>query len=209
MSAGRPTQTELIYSYYRERAGEAVPHAEAVDWAVREWSKRTGGVFRDPDRAIRKLHQEGKLIKDGKGLYRYERGLDGGRALRPFTAGQKQEIFARDGYRCVICGAGPANGFELHADHVKPIDRGGESTLENGQTLCSLHNMRKKNLGQTETGKKMFIRLYQAAQASGDDELCAFIRDVLLTYEAHGINSHIVWRSPQRSGRPEHAGPSR
>jgi len=202
VSAGKPTQAELIYSYYRARPGVAVPHAEVVDWAVREWNERTGGVFRDPDRAIRKLYQERKLIKERKGVYRYEHGLDDGAALRPFTAGQKEEIFARDGYRCVICGAGRQDGFELHADHVKPIDRGGESTVENGQTLCSMHNMRKKNLGQTETGKKMFIHLYQAAQASDDDELCAFIRDVLLTYEEHGINSHIVWRDPQAGDAP-------
>ena len=193
MTDKRPTQTELIYSYYRRHPGRTIRHAEVVDWATAEWESLTGDKFRDPDRSIRKLHQEGRLIKDGKGRYRYEPGLEEGRELIPFSTAEKQTIFERDGYRCVICGAGPNEGYELHADHVKPVDRGGESTIENGQTLCSKHNMRKKNLGQTETGKKMFIRLLASAESSGDDELAEFIRDVLRTYEAHGINSHIVW----------------
>ena len=190
----RPSQQELIHSYYRRHPGRTIPHAEVVDWAVQEWLSLTGKVFRDPDRAIRKLHQEGRLIKDGKGLYRYEPGLKTGRKLIPFSNAEKEAIFTRDGYRCVICGAGQNEGYELHADHVKPVDRGGESTVENGQTLCSMHNMRKKNLGQTETGKKMFIHLLEAAQASGDDDLAAFLVDVLRTYDTHGINSHITWR---------------
>lgn len=190
----RPSQQELIHSYYRRHPSRTIPHAEVVDWAVQEWLSLTGRVFRDPDRAIRKLHQEGRLIKDGKGLYRYEPGLETGRKLIPFSNAEKEAIFARDGYRCVICGAGENEGYELHADHVKPVDRGGESTVENGQTLCSMHNMRKKNLGQTETGKKMFISLLRAARSSGDDELEAFVVEVLRTYDAHGINSHITWR---------------
>ncbi|GMV77255.1 MAG: hypothetical protein AMXMBFR79_03900 [Chitinophagaceae bacterium] len=34
--------------------------------------KRIGEVFRDPDRGIRKLAQQGQLIKVGKGIYRYD-----------------------------------------------------------------------------------------------------------------------------------------
>ena len=194
MTDKRPTQKEFIYSYYRKRPGQTIMHAEVVDWATAAYLEKYKEPIRDPDRMIRLLRQEGRLIKDGKGRYRYEPGLEDGRELTPFSAAQKQAIFERDGYRCVICGAGSNEGHELHADHVKPVDRGGESTIENGQTLCETHNNRKKNLGQTETGKLMFIRLLEAARSSGDHELAAFLVDVLRTYEAHGINSHIVWR---------------
>ena len=55
-----------------------------------------------------------------------------------------------------------------------------------------MHNMRKENLGHTETGRNMFIRIDAAAEASGDHAICEFIRDVLRTYDGHGINSHIT-----------------
>ena len=188
------SQKELIFSYYRERPHQTIQHADVVDWATAEWKRLTGKELRDPDRAIRNLYQEGKLQKLSKGVYRYDPDLAVTRMLEDFSQVAKREILRRDGYKCVICGASPSEGVELHVDHIKPKDKGGRATIDNGQTLCSMHNMRKKNLGQTETGKKMFIRLYEVARNTGDRQLCEFIRDVLRTYERHGINGHIVWR---------------
>lgn len=100
----------------------------------------------------------------------------------------------RDGYKCVICGRGYREGVELHVDHIKPKYLGGKSTIENGQTLCAQHNFIKKTLKQTETGKKMFIRLYELAKSEGNEELRKFCADVLETYEKYNINSHIIWK---------------
>jgi hypothetical protein len=57
-----------------------------------------------------------------------------------------------------------------------------------------MHNFRKKNYGQTETGKKMFIRLYDEAKSVGDKEVMKFCEDVLKVYERDNINGHIVWK---------------
>lgn len=103
-------------------------------------------------------------------------------------------ILERDGYKCVICGRGTKDGVELQVDHIKPKYLGGQSTIENGQTLCAQHNFIKKTLKQTETGKKMFIRLYELAKKEKNQELLKFCIDILKTYEEHKINSHIVWK---------------
>jgi len=190
------SQSGLILSYYRARPGRAIQHAEIVDWATAMWEKQTGRKLRDPDRAIRKLHEIGQLVKIRDGVYMYDPHLVRSIKLDEFSETLKEAIKKRDGYRCVICGVSGDAGNKLHVDHIKPKDKGGKATLENGQTLCSMHNMRKKNLGQTETGKKMFIRLYDAAAQSGDDALCEFIEDVLSVYEVHSINSHIRWKKP-------------
>ena len=49
-------------------------------------------------------------------------------------------------------------------------------------------------LNQTETGKKMFIRLYELAKSEKNEELMKFCADILNTYEKHNINGHIVWK---------------
>lgn len=67
-----PTQADLIKQYFERNPNRDIPHPEIVDWAVAEYKRLTGEVFRDPDRAIRKLHQEGFLIKVRKGVYRYD-----------------------------------------------------------------------------------------------------------------------------------------
>lgn len=186
-------QKDLIVEFFRKNPNRDIKHPEVVDWVVSAYKKRTGNVFRDPDRAIRHLAQSGFLIKIAKGVYRYNPKKIKQRELYDFTAAQKKAILERDGYKCVVCGRGIKDGVELHVDHIKPKDRGGEATIENGQVLCGQHNYQKKMLNQTETGKKMFIRLYDLAKAEKNEELMKFCVDVLETYEKHNINGHIVW----------------
>ena len=66
------TQAQIILEYFMAHPKRDIPHAEVVDWAVAEYKKRTGEVFRDPDRQVRKFAQEGKLIKVAKGVYKYD-----------------------------------------------------------------------------------------------------------------------------------------
>ena len=186
-------QAEIILEYFKKNPHKDIPHFEIVDWVVAEYKKRTNKVFRDPDRQIRKFHQEGFLIKVKKGVYRYEPNFVSQRKLEDFSSGQKKLILERDGYRCVICGKGKKEGEELHIDHIKPKDKGGKAIIENGQTLCATHNFRKKNYKQTETAKKMFIHLHKLAKATDDKKVKNFCGDILKVFEMHDINGHIKW----------------
>lgn len=57
-------------------------------------------------------------------------------------------VLQRDRFTCCSCGASPAIslGVELHIDHIKPWSKGGETVLENLQTLCSVCNLGKSNV---------------------------------------------------------------
>jgi predicted restriction endonuclease len=188
------SQNELIKKFFIKHKNRDIKHAEVVDWLTSEYKKITGKVFRDPDRGIRKLYQEGFLIKVRKGVYKYDSKVATKKEFDTFTHKQKDEILKRDGYKCVICGKGINDGCELQIDHIRPRDKGGNSTIENGQTLCSQHNFLKKNLNETETGKKMYIRLYELAKKENNEELVRFTTDILKVYDKHGINGHIVWK---------------
>ncbi len=188
------SQSDLIMEYFKKHPKKEIKHPEIVDWAVDEWKKRMGEVFRDPDRAIRKLSQQGQLIKISKGIYKYDSDFVKNRELEDFTSAQKEEIFRRDNYRCVVCGKGRADGVEIQADHIKPKELGGKAEIENGQTLCAQHNFQKKYYKQTETGKRMFIRLYELAKKNDDKELLKFCEDILEVYEKDNINGHIIWK---------------
>ena len=129
------TQEEIVMEFFKNHPQKDIHHPEIVDWVTEEYKKRAGKVFRDPDRQIRKLHQEGFLIKIGKGIYKYDPNFIKIRELEDFTAEQKKKILERDNFKCVICGKGKKDGIELQVDHIKPKDKGGKATLENGQTL--------------------------------------------------------------------------
>lgn len=54
----------------------------------------------------------------------------------------KLEVWARDGGKCVKCGATD----ELHFDHILPFAKGGTSlTAANIQLLCARHNLAKSD----------------------------------------------------------------
>ena len=57
-------------------------------------------------------------------------------------------VMQRDNYTCKQCGASPAKdpNVELHIDHIFPWSKGGDTVMENLQTLCLKCNLGKSNL---------------------------------------------------------------
>lgn len=86
-------QNDLIKQYFIQNPHRDIAHPEIVDWVTAEYERLTNEKFRDPDRAIRKLAQEGFLIKVSKGIYRYEPDAVHKRALEDFTPSQKKRFW--------------------------------------------------------------------------------------------------------------------
>lgn len=57
-------------------------------------------------------------------------------------------VMKRDNFKCKNCGRSPATdpSIILHVDHIKAWANGGETVLENLQTLCSVCNIGKSDL---------------------------------------------------------------
>jgi hypothetical protein len=57
-------------------------------------------------------------------------------------------VMRRDSFKCKNCGRSPATDptIILNVDHIKPWSKGGETVLDNLQTLCSKCNVGKSNL---------------------------------------------------------------
>lgn len=61
--------------------------------------------------------------------------------------GLRFKVLQRDMFRCRLCGKSPATdlGCKLHVDHIVPFSKGGKTTFENLQALCSDCNVGKSN----------------------------------------------------------------
>mgnify|MGYP000860775303 CR=1 FL=1 len=57
-------------------------------------------------------------------------------------------VLKRDNFKCCACGASPAKdpAVKLHVDHIIPWSKGGETVINNLQTLCSRCNLGKSDL---------------------------------------------------------------
>jgi hypothetical protein len=76
-----------------------------------------------------------------------KQGIRQGAARNPrdVPPGLRLKVYERDRFRCVYCGPSPITDLTvaLHADHIVPFVRGGQTVLENLQTLCAPCNLGK------------------------------------------------------------------
>ena len=191
MAASKKTVGDLIMEYFKAHPNQDLEHAPVVDYVIEKYSEQRGSPPRDPWRNIRNLYQKGILIQVRKGVYRYDPDYQRDVILWNFDSKTKELILKRDGYKCVVCGRGRSDGVELTIDHKKPRDKGGDSSFDNGQTLCTEHNLLKKNYSRTEAGKRYFIQLYEDAVKVDDKKMVSFCDDVFDVYDNHGIDEHI------------------
>lgn len=182
MSNAKKTVTEYIIEFFKKHPNEEIEHDKVVDYVFKFIPKA-----RDPWRAIRKLYQEGYLIQVKKGVYKRIPGYKGHKVLAPFPPEIKEQIFKRDNYRCVVCGNGLHNGYEICADHIVPQAKGGQSILENGQTLCSEHNLMKKRYGTTDFLRKYSETMIKRAREFKDVKTEKLFKDILEILKKHNV----------------------
>lgn len=189
----KPSLASLVLAYFEQRPYVELAHDDWVDEIMRQYEELHGRTPRDPWRAARKLHEEGKLQKVRKGVYKYDPYLVHEVKLEEFTEQQKQAIFARDEYKCAICEKGPEHGVELHVDHYVPKSKGGRAIIDNGITLCAEHNFLKKNMDATTSGKRLFMRLYEVSLREENEKYIRFSKAILDLFDEHDVNGHIDW----------------
>lgn len=70
------------------------------------------------------------------------------RTSRNINAKLRFIVLQRDHFKCCACGASPAKdpAVLLHVDHIVPWSKGGETVLENLQTLCAKCNLGKSDI---------------------------------------------------------------
>lgn len=86
-------------------------------------------------------------------------------------------VFARDGFRCVLCGQEASwvvadsrkdkwrqVRHQLHIDHIQPVSKGGQHVLSNMRTLCRRCNIGRSN--RDETWEPVAVRRERAKLAT-------------------------------------------
>jgi len=78
--------------------------------------------------------------------------INGQRTSRNINIRLRFMVLRRDNFKCRICGKSPAtdSAITLHVDHIHSWAKGGETVMENLQSLCSVCNVGKSDLSMTE-----------------------------------------------------------
>lgn len=104
---------------------------------------RFGGWRKALEAFVVWINNEGQLAEVGDTV-----PLAGRKTPRQPNLRLRFHVMRRDKFRCCQCGKTPATtlGCELNVDHIVSWDTGGETVLENLQTLCRDCNSGKSNL---------------------------------------------------------------
>jgi hypothetical protein len=61
---------------------------------------------------------------------------------KPISKKLRFDVFKRDGFKCMYCGAHPPSVL-LHVDHINPVAAGGKNSIDNLITACEPCNLGK------------------------------------------------------------------
>ena len=86
------------------------------------------------------------------------------------------------------CKTKETNLDPLAIDHIIPEDKGGKGVLENGITLCTTCNNRKKNLNASTFGKNMFEKYLIISKKNKDTKAVKFLEDIIKVYNKHKLS---------------------
>ena len=125
-----PTNDEIEYESWqfqrlRELAGII---AEECPWMWRIGNGNGGTVLNE----IRSAY-----ARKGFDITSEANGIEGKR--KPIPIKLRAEVFRRDNHLCLRCGA--KHGLSI--DHIVPVSKGGQNTIDNLQTLCMPCNISK------------------------------------------------------------------
>lgn len=144
---GRLTQNGLFHAAAQEhKAGKREPERVRVYEKLRQGIWSYNGVFHLVD-SWRESADHRVVFKFKLLAVEGDEDFSKPAALRPLRrrvipTQVKLEVWARDGGKCVVCGATD----ELHFDHIVPVSKGGTSAVaDNVQLLCARHNIQKSD----------------------------------------------------------------
>jgi hypothetical protein len=129
-------------------------------YSLNTFSRRFGGwratleafvkFINSDDKKVSPLEENTDTSTDNKPIQRYfeEKSIPRHDTNRDPNYRLRFIVMKRDSFKCCACGASPAKNpaVELHVDHITPWSKGGETTMDNLQTLCSKCNLGKCDL---------------------------------------------------------------
>lgn len=94
------SQLDFVLAYFQNRPNEVIPHSKSKPEIEELWYAEFGTRMEDPDRAIRRLYEDGILQRVSKGVYQYSPGVD---SPKEFSEYAKATVLASQDFVCANC----------------------------------------------------------------------------------------------------------
>ncbi len=146
-----PSAKDKLKAFFLDNVGQNID---------RETLRKISGDIHDWQRSIRQLRQETGLdiqsTNEGY-ILRSAEPVNTPQIRKPISDRLRYAVLQRDNSTCQRCGANPSNtpDVKLVVDHKIPVNLGGETVIDNLQTLCSVCNGGKQAFFTDEKAEEM------------------------------------------------------
>lgn len=139
---------EDVWGKMGRQPNYAEMHAPLSKFSSRTYQKRFGTWRKALERFVKYVNDEQKVSSEQAIKVLKVEPSTKHKTGRSINWRLRFLVMRRDNFKCKSCGRSPATdqNIILHVDHVKAWVNGGETILENLQTLCSICNVGKSNL---------------------------------------------------------------
>ena len=141
---------EDVFEWVKKVFGKKVlPSMKGVKWGILYNEHKDDNIDSDVIQTEMNKLMEDTEVEKKSGIYEYllskktkedEKVL----SLRQFSPEDRLTMYAKQGNRCAICQK-ICDIKDMHADHIIPWSKGGRTSLDNGQMLCTTCNLKKSN----------------------------------------------------------------
>jgi len=118
------------------------------EYSVGTYTNRFGSWRKALEKFVEFINNEGQFSSNGVSENYLDEMTTRHKTKRSINWRLRFLVMRRDNFKCKICGISPATDpkIVLHVDHIKAWANGGETVMENLQTLCSRCNIGKSDL---------------------------------------------------------------
>lgn len=134
---------EDVFKWVKDKFGKYDKNMAGLKWGLLYNRHKDDNL--DPKQIQSRITElmADKEVQKKSGIYEYLlTGEEKVLSLRAFDNDEKLTMYNRQNGLCNICGK-PFDISEMHGDHVLPWSKGGKTTLDNGQMLCTTCNLKK------------------------------------------------------------------
>ena len=163
---------DRIRQFFLQHVGEVITTQRLREVGdISEYARRIREL-RDEEGLQIKSHRDRLDLRPGE--YVLETVTPAPAIDRAIPAHLRAQILERNGYTCLLCGAGPGDPdptrlgrkLRLEIDHLLPLSQGGVNEPDNLRVLCSACNQARANIETaSETARNLLARIRRAPRA--------------------------------------------
>jgi len=181
--------SEFALEWFKEHPDQQFTNEEIKKLLPEAFFVKTGKKLQDPTRSVRELAELRRIQKypEGKArFYWYDPKLE----LLPeeFDDEERRQILERDGFRCVVCGKGSADGVKVTIGYALSTRRGGKLDIGNGRALCPIHRWTLETAQDSDEAKQNWRKLRTLLPEVGAPRAQTFWNDFVELLKKYGID---------------------